>query len=327
MVFLVLVLAVFSTPALKRSGGRQQRVSQHPYVASRPLPEPSLFAEGVVSTGDDESHPAFTPDGRTIFFLKNTPLFDFWTIVMSRFKGGRWSVPDVAPFSGKYSDADPFITTDGSRFFFISTRPVGAETKKNDTDIWMLDRTPAGWSEPHHVGLIVNSDKPEWFPTIASNGNIYFGSSRPGGKGATDLYRCRLIDGKYAEPENLGAPINTLADEVEPFIAADESFLIFAAAGRPGGLGAFDLYVSFQRNGRWTEPRNFGAPINSEAWDFSPTVSPDGRYFFFTSSRGHGRGSREKRLSYDELSKLIHNPRNGLRDIYQIDIAALNLEH
>ena len=149
-------------------------------------PEPQLFGENMISTSDDESHPAFTPDGKTIYFLKNDPSFNHWTIVVSHEQNGKWSTPEVAAFSGQFSDADPFITLDGQRFFFISTRPVN-EKAKEDTDSWMMQKSDAGWSEPEHL-VAVNSDTSEWFPTVSKNGNLYFGSERPGGKGKCDLY-------------------------------------------------------------------------------------------------------------------------------------------
>jgi Tol biopolymer transport system component len=299
---------------------------QPPYASARPLPEPKVFGEGIISTGDDESHPAFTRDGRTLYFLKNTPLFDHWTIVVSHFSKGRWSTPEVAPFSGQYSDADPFITSDGGKLFFISTRPVGGKPKQ-DTDIWLVERSLKGWSEPKHLGSVVNSDEYEWFPTIADNGNLYFGSARPGGKGKTDIWRAKLVDGAYGEPENLGDAINTPAREVEPYISPDERFMIFAAADRPDSKGAFDLYISYNENGLWTKAEALGEKINSAAWDFAPKISPDGRYFFFTSNRSSTGKPFERRLNYRELIEKLHGPRNGLRDIYQIDIGALKLNH
>jgi Tol biopolymer transport system component len=286
-------------------------------------PEPQLFAENVISTADDESHPAFTPDGKTLYFLKNDASFNHWTIVVSHEENGKWSMPEVAPFSGQFSDADPFITLDGQRFFFISTRPVNGKPKE-DTDIWMMRKQGAGWSEPEHLAA-VNSETNEWFPTVSKNGNLYFGSERYGGKGKCDLYVSRLVDGKYQTPENLGEPINTAGNEVEPLIAPDESYIIFAGTGLPESRGAYDLYVSFRRDGAWTKPRNLGDKINSVAWDLSPKISPDGKWFFFTSNRGFADKPLEKRLSYNELLQKLHNPGNGLRDIYKIDISALNL--
>src|SRR5438132_8908272 len=136
--------------------------------------EPHLFGENVNSTSDDESHPAFTPDGKTLYFLKNDPSFNHWTIVVSREQNGKWSTPEVAPFSGQFSDADPFITLDGQRFFFISTRPVNGKAKE-DTDIWMMKKSGEGaaagseWSEPEHLAA-VNSETNEWFPSVSKNG-------------------------------------------------------------------------------------------------------------------------------------------------------------
>jgi hypothetical protein len=63
---------------------------------------PQLLAPGEISTGDDESHASVYPDGHTLYFLKNTPSFDFYTIVYSEYRDGHWSTPRVAPFSGQY---------------------------------------------------------------------------------------------------------------------------------------------------------------------------------------------------------------------------------
>src|SRR5262245_1349597 len=114
-----------------------------PYASADPIPEPRIFAEGVISTGDYETHPAFTPDGGTLYFVKSTPTFSFWTILVSRFENGRWSTPEVAPFSGQHSDADPFITADGKQLYFISNRPWPGQTTRN-LDIWVMDRNDKG---------------------------------------------------------------------------------------------------------------------------------------------------------------------------------------
>ena len=103
---------------------------QVPYAVDRRLTEPELFAEGIISTGEYESHPAFTPDGRTLYFVRSSPQFTNWTIYISHHDNGRWSVPKVAPFSGKYRDADPFITSDGKQLYFISDRPTGANRSR-----------------------------------------------------------------------------------------------------------------------------------------------------------------------------------------------------
>src|SRR5690348_6444745 len=96
-----------------------------------PVAEPTVFAPGIISTGDYEGAEEFSPDGKTLYYLKLTPDFSFWTMVFSRFENGAWTKPQVAPFSGRYSDADPFITADGKRMFFVSRRPVDPKVSPN----------------------------------------------------------------------------------------------------------------------------------------------------------------------------------------------------
>jgi Tol biopolymer transport system component len=304
--------------------GRQAGRPPHPYRSEKPLARPTLFAEGLISTGDYESHPAFTPDGATLYFLKSAPSFNFWCIVVSRFRSGRWGEPEVAPFSGRHSDADPFITPDGSRLYFISDRPAPGKAS-DDLDIWVVEREGEGWGEPKNLGPPVNSERNEWFPTLTRDGTLYFGSERPGGLGGTDLYRARLVDGKYAEPENLGPSVNTKFGEFEPLVSQDESLLLFAATGRPEGRGGFDLYVSRRREGKWAQARSLGDVVNTAATEFAPKVSPDGNYLFFTSTRGFADAPRPEKLTYQGLINRIRSAGNGLGDIYQVGFSALGL--
>jgi len=298
-----------------------------PYASPTPLPTPVVFAPGVISTGDFESHPAFTPDGATIFFLKDSPNFSYWTIVTSKFENGKWQAPQLAPWSGQYRDADPFITPDGRRLYFISDRPIddkADKTKRKDLDIWMVEKEGDVWSAPKRLDAPVNSEGNEWFPTIAADGTIYFGSDRPGGLGATDLYRCRLVDGKYQPAENLGPNVNSAADEYEPLINADQSMLIFMASGRPDEKGGGDLYISRNVNGQWQPARDLPVPINTPFMEISPKFSPDGKYFFFTSQRTVFRGGPlADKKSTDDLMSMLRGPRNGLGDIYQVDANAV----
>ena len=296
-----------------------------PYAATKPMPAPEVFAPGTISTGDFESHPAFTPDGATLYYLKDAPNFSFWSMVVSKFERGQWQPPQLVPWSGQYRDADPFITPDGKRLYFISDRPVD-DKPKEDLDIWMVEREGSGWSAPKHLGAPVNSPGNEWFPTLAADGTLYFGSDREGGLGRTDIYRCRREGEGYAAAENLGPNVNSKSDEFEPLIAADQSYLIFMASGRPEGKGAGDLYISVAKDGAWQPARNLGEPINSRALEIGPKLSPDGRWFFFTSTRGAFTGKPfASRKSTSELLSILRGPGNGLGDIYQVDVEALGV--
>jgi Tol biopolymer transport system component len=299
----------------------------HGDAAAHAAPEPAVFAPGVISTGDDESHPAFTPDGGTVYFLKNTPDFLHWTVVVSRLEPSGWTTPAVATFSGRYGDADVSFTRDGKTLYFISTRPVaGSDRPQSHTDIWRTHATDGGWGDPERVTELA-SEGNEWYPTPSADGTLYFGSERRDGnlgrEGTADLWRATRVGGRFGEPENLGPTVNTSGNDIEAYVAPDESFLIFASNGRPDTVGAYDLYVTYSCNGAWTEPRHLD--VNSAAWDFSPRLSPDGRRLFFTSNRGFGSGPLDRRLDYSQLIDRLHAPGNGLHDIYEVDVAELGI--
>ena len=283
---------------------------------------PKVLAPDVLSTGDDESHASVFPDGHTLYFLKNTPSFDFYTIVYSELRGGKWSKPQVAPFSGRYSDCDIVFTADGRRAYFVSARPVDGKPR-DDGDIWTIEREAGGqWSEPRHVTEL-SSPTDEWFPTLTADGTIYFGSDRPGGVGGTDIWRARFVNGKFQPPENLGAPVNSKGDEIEPFISADEQTLIIAARNRGDAVGAYDVYVAKRNGQHWDTPRHPGPPINSTGWDFAPRLSPDGKIFIFTSNRRFESQAVDRKLTFDGLERKLHAPGNGLRDMYYVSANAL----
>jgi hypothetical protein len=286
---------------------------------------PELFGEGVISTPDYELNAAFLPDGKTVYFTKSTANMGFWTIVSSRLIDGRWTEPEVAPFSGTFSDADLAVTPDGTRLVFISRRPVPGNPGRPVPHIWYVDRTAAGWTEPRNATPL-NSDAGEYYPSAAADGTLYFESARAGGKGRADVYRSRLLNGEYCAPENLGAPLNSEFNEGDAAIAPDQSFLILTINGRPDDTGMGDLYISVQKAGAWSSPRHLPQGVNSPALEFCPSLSPDGRYLYFTSTRGFGVApweTLERPLNYQGLTARLHGLLNGLGNIYRVPLAAV----
>ena len=296
-----------------------------PYDSAKPLPRATLFAPGTISTGDYDSHVTFTPDGRELYFLKLAPNFSRWSIFVSRYKDGSWSQPEVAPFSGQYQDADPYITADGKHFYFISDRPVEAGgVRQSHHDIWVMDKTDSGWSAPRHLSAPVNSDADSYYPIVLKNGTLYFGSERGDSMGLGDIYRAvPQKDGSYAV-ENLGPPVNSSAGEYEAFVTEDERLLLLGATRRPDSLGDYDLYLSHkQADGKWSEPVNLGPEINSPARELSPKLTPNGKYLIWMSCRVPALPAKPQRRTTVEVLKELRAPGNGLGDIYQIDISAV----
>lgn len=240
---------------------------------------PEQFAPGVLNTNVDEYGPTFTPDGRTMYFTLRRDRRGNERIVVSRLEGDAWTAPETAPFSGGGYDKEPYLSPDGSKLFFASKRRVGGADL--DFELWVVERTSSGWGEPRHLAE-VGSPAYENYPAVAANGNLYFGSARETGRGR--LFRARWTGSAYAEPEELtsgGAPISG----ADPYIDPQERFMIFSST-RDGGYGEGDLYVTYHRDGAWTEPTNLGEVINTADYEYTPFIAPDGRTFYF--SRGWG---------------------------------------
>jgi Tol biopolymer transport system component len=119
--------------------------------------------------------------------------------------------------------------------------------------------------------------------------------------------------------------INTAANDYDPCISPDESFLIFTADGRKDIFGGIDLYISFRlEDGSWSTPKNMGEKINSSRHDVCPYISPDGKYFFFTSNKRNYQNYSEDRLTYEEIIKRNLSPGNGRPDIYCVDAGIIS---
>lgn len=285
-----------------------------------------LFAPGVVSTEDNEFGAAFTPDGREVYFTRTGPTrTQVQVILFCERRGQGWSEPRMAPFSGRWKDLDPSISPDGKRLVFASNRPgPGREASRDDYDLWAVERSGSGWGEPFPLGA-VNSVGQETTTSLASDGTLYLASDRPGGKGRRDLYTAKPLPSErgYGAAEPIAA-LNTDADDSNQYVAADQSWMIFAS-DRPGGLGQSDFYVSYRRNGEWTAPTNLGEKINDAAAVLTPTLTPDGKYLVFASFRGFADKPLARALDAREFQRRIHASGNGLGDLYRIPFARLGI--
>ena len=290
-----------------------------------------LFAPGIISTGMYTRDIAMTPDGNEIYFGRVAG--PFTVIMQTKLVDGRWTRPEVAPFSADPTsmNLEPHIAPDGQRFFFLSTRPPdGSAVKPEDIgvwvnqDIWAMDRTEDGWGEPYNLGPPVNSDDEEYFPSVTREGTIYF-TRTPKGTQESYIYRARWVDGAYQNPERLGPQVNSTSSQFNAFIAPDESYLILSVIGRDDGLGGADYYVVFRRpDDSWSEPVNLGDEINMpRGGEWSPYVSPDGEYLFFMSSRRLAAADFPEALTADYLREVYANSGNGNADIYWIDASDL----
>ena len=278
--FLILVLT--SCIALIRCADVANRKVTIIYPEPKPDTTALRFLPGIVCSENLDFNSCFSPDGRTFYFARSHNRK--YLLLETEFNGKAWSAPTPVTFvDTSYSNADPFIASDGS-MYFISDMPRNRKDTLRDFDIWVVNPIDSTWSKPLNV-TEVNSDSIEYYVSLADNGNLYFASNREGGVGEHDIYVSRMIDGRYSSPENLGAAINSANMEHDPLISPDEKLLIFTTIGRKDGFGEADLYYATRDNTseKWETAKNMGNKINTNTYEYCPNYSPDLRYLFFSS--------------------------------------------
>jgi Tol biopolymer transport system component len=301
-------------------------VLKGPYFGQKPPGMTAeLFASGIVSTGHAEKSGFFSPDGKEFYFFVLGEAASFIAFMRHEEKG--WTRPHLVPFSGRYDDGEFSLSPDGNSLCFTSNRPLTGSGKPLDYyNLWVVTRTQAGWSEPKSLDSSINSQDPDLFPhspSMTSDGTLYFYLRTKDEEGNWDIYYSRLVEGKYTRPERLGDEINSDQWEFDPFIAPDESCLIFCSRAQ-GGYGASDLYISFRKgDGSWTQALNLGDEVNSIRWEFCPCITPDGRYLFFASNRRFRVSRSETTMTFEAKIKLLdrelNSPGNGHSDFYWVD--------
>jgi WD40-like Beta Propeller Repeat len=300
----LVALTSTSFPAAPQTGGEGS------------APKPEMIGEGVLSTSDDEFGGSLSPDGTTIYYDITVPAHYLYVMCESRLVKGKWQTPEVLPFSGLYRDSDPVLTPDGKTLLFASDRPWQGHDERSFY-IWSVKRTEDGWGEPKPMEGPVNSAGSQVFASLANNGNLYFTSDR--NQGRFDIYRSRLVNGKYQEAEDLGAEVNGEGIwSLEALVAPDESYLLIGSFGRQPSFGNSDLFISYNQNGAWSKPKNLGPIINTPAREYSPRISPDGKWLIFTSEQGMQSEKREQAFTSEEFSRRASGVLNGLGNLYRI---------
>jgi outer membrane protein OmpA-like peptidoglycan-associated protein/tetratricopeptide (TPR) repeat protein len=144
----------------------------------------------------------------------------------------------------EYSIAHPALSHDGKRLFFVSDMPGGM----GETDIYVSYRDANNnWGPAINLGKNVNTPGREMFPFLADDGTLYFSSDDRTGLGGLDVYSSTFASGEWGAVQNLGAPINTTADDFG-FIINNKNTNGYFISNRSGGKGSDDIY-KFKKNG------------------------------------------------------------------------------
>ncbi len=220
-----------------------------------------LFDPKVVSPDGRFEGGSFSPDMKTFYFTRKNGKYKERAFFVIKYQNNRW---------GKETETGirwPQFSADGEVMY------LGKEYR---------ERTDSGWSPRKSKGKFLKEQAHGI--SISSKGTYYFPFFKKEDKGHGNLAYSRIINGKHEMPVKMSEDINTGKYIAHPYIAPDESYLMWDVE-REDGQGKSDIYISFRhKNGSWLPAMNMGPIINTELQESSPRVTHDGKYLFF--SRG-----------------------------------------
>ncbi|XOV77564.1 MAG: hypothetical protein ACFHVJ_11445 [Aestuariibacter sp.] len=249
-------------------------VLKGPYLGQTPPGlTATVFAPGIVSTDSWGDAGRFSPD-MTEFYVQRWRIHDDkreTESVTFKQKNNKWyEVAD--PGRGSI----PFFAPDGNTLHF------GKRYK---------ERTNNGWSEMKSLGSPFEEIRIMGL-TVSAQGTYVFDEVGTNGNGV--IRYSRWVDGKRQDPQPFGKEINTGTWNAHPFIAPDESYIMWDGE-RETGFGSSDLYISFrQPDGSWGDAINLGDKVNTEAEEGGPQITPDGKYLFFNRMVAPATGNTER---------------------------------
>lgn len=292
-----------------------------PYLGQKPPGTvPEVFAPNILSAGEAEYKITFSPDGMAFCYNLSTPkaqwivepvgLFKKSFMMYTCVEAGHWTEPKELPFDLHLDKHYPFFSPDGQRLYYNDIKD-GAPRKM------VVEREKEDWSDPRELEFEGEFQRDGLFMSIASNGNLYFGMS-PDGEN-TFIYFSKYENGVYRKPVMLRDVIAEAGGGHHPYIAPDESYLIFDYRTSNNGTGEEDLYISFRDpNGKWMKPINMGKGVNTAYREKRAFVSFDGKYLFFISNRINAE-IPERPLTLSQVQRLTRAPKNSFQHIYWVD--------
>lgn len=237
------------------------------------MQQPQVFAPGVISVPDShDDYISLTPDGRQAVFTRLAAGYRGGTVYLADRSGTTWTNVRVAPFSGTHQDSRAIFSPDGRRIIFASNRPGPGREGRSDLDLWQVERTPSGWTEPVNLGAPVNTTAHESHPSLAASGALYFARRVQD----PDIWMAPVSGPTFGEPVRLPETVNSATPDSHVFVDPAERFLLFAR--EVSGSGD-DIFLSVRRGGTWQPAQALGPEINTLHYDYSAKVYGDLVYF------------------------------------------------
>jgi len=291
---------------------------------------PAIFSPGVISGPAHDSAPAFSRDGKTVYFTRSNAQQS--TIFVSRRVHGDWQGAEIAPFSGEWNDMEPAFAPDGSYLVFVSNRPANAggapiEANYNGApqkggNLWRVDRHGDGWSAPVRLPETVNPNASTFAPSVAADGSLWFMTTDEK-SGKFRLFRSQYREGRYLTAQALPFSDGSSTD-VDPAVAPDESFVVFGSGRTP--KRGIDLFIAYRSGATWSEPQPLDE-INSAGSDAEARLAPDLSTLYFSSDRVMPVAYPRTRDQAARDSARMQAWDNGNYNVWSMPLALLRSAH
>ncbi|MEM6524789.1 MAG: OmpA family protein [Bacteroidota bacterium] len=275
-------------------------------VASKYNPRP---LSDTVNAFPMQYFPILSVDQSSLIFtrrLGTTTQYDEDLVVSNKLPSGKWGAPESISdnINSEFNEGTCTISGDGRTLIFTSCY---GRQGFGSCDLYISVKIGDDWSVPTNLGPNINTSAWESQPSLSSDGRtLYYISNRKDGIGKRDIWVSKMDDhGNWQKPENLGRNVNTVNDEVSPFIHPNNKVLYFSSNGLTG-FGGFDIYFSDWKKSSWDTPKNIGFPINTGEDQVSLFISSDGSkgYYSHEDNKDIGRKGRLYEFDLPESAKL-----------------------
>jgi len=268
-IFLLFSILAFSSQSY---GQNEFPVLEGPYLGQKtPGSMAEIFAPGIVSINGRYEHGiSFSPELDEIYFSANKK-GGFTDIYFSKLEGEKWQQIKKAKFTKGKKDEEmhPFVSSSGKKLYFTALN-----SDNTDTKIWYVDRLDNAWSNAVKLDSPINKDE-VFYSNQAENGDLFYTNVSKRFK----MYYSASKNGKYPKVQELEIEFG-----FHGFISPSQDYLLVNARNKEGeGRKDNDIYVYFkEKSGTWSKPINLGNKVNSDFDETVPSITPDGKYLFFS---------------------------------------------
>lgn len=274
---LILVLALFLNGCNTKKQNSKDSDSPtivSPYFGQKPPGlAPEIFAPGIVSiNGRGEGSISFSPDLDEVYFgvfkEDGNP-----SVYFSKLEDKKWTNPKEVNFTKdkKAGELHPFVSPNGKKIYFTAY-----DSNFENGKIWYVNRFENSWSNAIQLDSPINDDE-VIHPNLTKNGDLfYFNISK------RKTYYAPNKNGKFPEVQEVEFGVHAV-------ISPTQDYIVVNARNREGERNDSDIYVYFKKkDGTWSKPINLGNEVNSNFRETSPSITPDGKYLFFSRYNDEG---------------------------------------